>query len=269
MVGNRLPAGTPDLMGLFNNHRLQRAVQLLKIFGLYFLVIFPTSSLYLEKMNLNALRNTRIAYYPGSFDPLHLGHIAVVNMVLEKDLADFVLVYPLPDYDTSKDRTAHTIRFQMLENIYQHHPKVLITKMMPGLMQDKLQPLFHDIEFSVVVGSDIVKQYINTSQYDSIWMSGTSIRVKCPEHANTSTGAIMVVPATHVIAFNREGDNLTSIGHIYKGRPLTLISTSSNGSTSSTEARLRVRVGKSLDEIVPKEVKQIIYNNGLYKSKIP
>jgi cytidyltransferase-like protein len=237
----------------------------LKLLAIFCFLLLPARSLYLEKINLNSLKNTRIAYYPGSFDPLHLGHKTVVQTVLDKGLADYVFIYALPDSDTKKNRTPFVLRFAMLESIYKDHPRVLITKLMPADMQETLSPLFHDIKFSVVIGSDIVNQYVNKSDYDTIWMQGVPINQNNPEHANTSTGAIMAIPAKRVIAFNREGEDLSYVGTIYKCRPLTILTTPANADLSSTVARLAVREGRALDGIVPVEVKKIIQENGLYK----
>lgn len=180
------------------------------IFSIFFCLCFSTAQgLYLEQINNNSLKGTRIAYFPGSFDPFHLGHMAVVDDVLARDLADYVLVYALPDSDQTKKRVAHPIRLSMLHELYGKHPKVLMTKLMPADMQDLLTPLFGDVKFSVVVGSDIIQTYVKTSQYDDIWMKGLPIRKTNPKHANTSTGAIMAIPAGQVLAFNREGDDLS------------------------------------------------------------
>lgn len=245
--------------------RLKKFSESLKLLVIFCFLLSPATSLYLEKINISSLKNTRIAYYPGSFDPLHLGHKTVIQTVLDKGLADYVFIYALPDSDRTKNRTPFALRFAMLESIYKEQPKVLITNLMPADMQEKLSPLFQDIQFSVVLGSDIVNEYVNKSEYDSIWMQGVPIKQNKPEHANTSTGAIMAIPATQVIAFNREGEDLSYVGTTYKCRPLTILTTPANADLSSTFARLAVREGRDLDGIVPTEVKKIIQENGLYK----
>ena len=40
----------------------------------------------------------KIGIYPGSFDPIHLGHIKIVNKILEDKLVDGVLIVPTGDY---------------------------------------------------------------------------------------------------------------------------------------------------------------------------
>ncbi len=234
-------------------------------FAFFCLYSSITQALYLEKVTINTLKNTKIAYFPGSFDPFHLGHMAVVKDVLDKGLADYVLVYALPDSDHSKSRVSHLIRLSMLHSIYEKHPRVLITKLMPADMQDLLAPLFTDIKFSIVVGSDIIKTYIKTTQYDDIWMKGLPIRKISPEHACTSTGAVMAIPADHVIIFNRGGDDLSSIKGTYKNRPVTILTTKTNTDLSSTKARTITNQKGSLTKMVTPEVQKIIEENDLYR----
>jgi cytidyltransferase-like protein len=235
------------------------------IFFVLSLFFSSAHAVYLEETNINSLKNSRIAYYPGSFDPLHYGHVDVVKTILSKGLADYVFIYAIPNSDQSKKRTSFFIRFAMLESLYAHHPKVLITKLMPADMQDRLQPLFHHAKFSVVLGSDIVNTYVNTNQYDAIWMHGLPIRRTSPKHVATSTGAIMAVPADQVIAFNREADDLSFLKGVYKGRPVVLLTAKDFADLSSTKTRHCAKQGDSLSDMVPPEVAKIIWENRLYR----
>jgi nicotinic acid mononucleotide adenylyltransferase len=194
-----------------------------------------------------------------------MGHITVIKTVLEKKLVDYVLVYALPESDTSKNRAPIIFRFAMLESIFVNHPNVLITKLPPAEMQNLLMPFFKDIQFSVVQGSDVINQYINNTKYDGLWMRGLPIKDFKPEHANTSLGAIMAIPAKQVIAFNRAGEDLSYVGNRYKNRPLTIINSTSNADLSSTKVREAVQQGKSLADVIPPEVLKIIQENKLYQ----
>ena len=40
----------------------------------------------------------KIGIYPGSFDPIHLGHTKIVNEILERKIVDKVLIVPTGDY---------------------------------------------------------------------------------------------------------------------------------------------------------------------------
>lgn len=249
------------VMKCFTSKKYASFVVFLTFFSFFY---SGTQAFYLEQVNRNSLKDTRIAYFPGSFDPFHFGHMAVVNDVLDKNLADYVLVYALPDSDQSKKRAPHPTRLLMLHKLYEKHPRVLITKLMPADMQDLLASLFADIKFSIVVGSDIIQTYIKTSQYDDIWMKGLPIRETKLEHADTSRGAIMAIPATQVIAFNREGDDLSYLKGTYKKRPVTILTTKTNTDLSSTKARATEKA--SLARMVSPEIHKIIIDNQLYNN---
>lgn len=239
---------------------------LIKIILYWFIGLSSANSIYLEQIDTNKFINKKIAYYPGSFDPLHLGHITVVKTLLDQNLADYVLIYALPESDHKKNRTPISLRQKMLESIFKEHPRVLITKLNPAKMQEKFQPLFNHIQFSVVQGSDVIREYIHNTKYDALWMRGIPIKTYMPQHANTSLGAIAAIPATEVIAFNREGDNLSPIGNCYKNRPLIIVQTPTYAHLSSTKARNISKTGEDISEIVPPEVLQIIQDNNLYMS---
>ena len=40
----------------------------------------------------------KIGIYPGSFDPIHLGHIKIVNEILKSKIVDKVLIVPTGNY---------------------------------------------------------------------------------------------------------------------------------------------------------------------------
>ena len=40
----------------------------------------------------------KIGIYPGSFDPIHLGHIKIINGILDDKLVDKILIVPTCDY---------------------------------------------------------------------------------------------------------------------------------------------------------------------------
>lgn len=265
MVGSDLSPLANHLMPYLTD-MFQSFVRLFISAIVLIILLHPSVGLYLERIDLNSLRNTRIAYYPGSFDPIHLGHMAVVDTVLDKKLADYILVYALPSSDGKKKRTPYVLRMSMLECLYKEHPKVLITKLTPAAMQEMLRPLFNVIEFSVVQGSDVISEYVANSQYDALWMQGLSIKDLHPEQSNTALGAIMAIPAKRVIAFNRAGDDLSYIGRTYKNRPITILKAPSNGDLSSTKARFAVKNGHNLADVVPAEVIEIIKDNKLYKN---
>lgn len=55
----------------------------------------------------------KIGIYPGSFDPIHLGHIKIVNKILEDKIVDKVLIVPTGDYWEKNVSTSILDRIKM------------------------------------------------------------------------------------------------------------------------------------------------------------
>ena len=57
----------------------------------------------------------KLGVYVGSFNPVHLGHIKVVNYLLNKKLVDKVLILPTPNYWHKQDLVELKHRLAMLK----------------------------------------------------------------------------------------------------------------------------------------------------------
>ena len=57
----------------------------------------------------------RIGVYPGSFDPVHKGHMHIVRYLLKKEIVDRVLIVPTGNYWEKQDLTPVGDRIAMLE----------------------------------------------------------------------------------------------------------------------------------------------------------
>ena len=57
----------------------------------------------------------KLGVYVGSFNPVHLGHIKVVNYLLDKKLVDKVLILPTPNYWNKQDLVELKHRIAMLK----------------------------------------------------------------------------------------------------------------------------------------------------------
>lgn len=59
----------------------------------------------------------KIGIYPGSFDPMHLGHIQIINKILEEKIVDKVLVVPTGNYWDKNITTSIEDRINMVKLI--------------------------------------------------------------------------------------------------------------------------------------------------------
>jgi cytidyltransferase-like protein len=117
----------------------------------------------------STLSQQKIGYYIGSFDPLHLGHESVVNQILEQNLCDYVLIYPAWGGDEYKNRTDVQIRLEMLFAAFANHPKVIVTKLAPGALQNTLMERAEDL----IAGKPSVKTKLFGTEYIGIIGSDT------------------------------------------------------------------------------------------------
>jgi len=79
-----------------------------------------------------------LGYFLGSFDPLHQGHIEVVEIILKEKLCDCVFVYCVNGQGTYKQRSDFIERTKMCEFHFGNRKNVLISYMNPIEIQKKL-----------------------------------------------------------------------------------------------------------------------------------
>jgi cytidyltransferase-like protein len=220
----------------------------------------------LESIPLEELRGKKIGYYVGSFDPLHLGHQAVIDRA--KQSLDYVILYPVPGGDIYKNRSDFSVRQQMMEGVYKTDARVILTHLFPGEVQDRLSPLFGKVEIVGIVGSDLVKEQLTSpdkEKISAIFMRGVTIPAK---HAKTTIGALMALPATSFIVNLRNEDDLSHLNGMFGDRPIReLVKFGPPFSQlSSTQVRNAVKQQLPISEMVTPNVAAVIQALGLYKS---
>ena len=106
----------------------------------------------------------RVAYYGGSFDPVHRGHLAIGQTLLtqfELDRLVFIPAFHAP-HKLRKDSTSAYDRFAMLCLVTQNEPRMFVSKMeieMPGRPYsvetlERLSVEHPDDEIFFVMGAD-------------------------------------------------------------------------------------------------------------------
>jgi nicotinate-nucleotide adenylyltransferase len=76
-------------------------------------------------------KTKRIAFYGGSFDPVHLGHLAIAQTLLDQfELDEFVFIpaFHAP-HKLRKEPTSAYDRYAMLCLVTQNEPKICVSKM--------------------------------------------------------------------------------------------------------------------------------------------
>ena len=249
------------------------------LFSLLILWIGSSQAIVLEdlveqKTLENTLKNKKICYYPGSFDPIHLGHEGMANHVLKNRICDYVIVFPALGKDEYKDRTDDSLRTEMLFAAFGSHPNVIVTKYNAKELQEALlkpadnseQHLMvskiEGVEYIGLLGSDSANAASKNPKYLEALMRGKQLQDR---HKNTSAGTIAAIPATSFVVGVREGESIDNLHQKIGDRTIThIISIPQNG-TSSTKVRELIKNNQDISPFVSKPVIEVINRHGLYK----
>ena len=99
----------------------------------------------------------RLGLYVGSFNPVHNGHIKVINYLIDNNLVDKVIVLPTPNYWDKQDIIDVKDRINMLK--FFENENIIIDSIhnnYPYTYQviDSLRKDYKDDDFYLVMGSD-------------------------------------------------------------------------------------------------------------------
>lgn len=224
------------------------------------------------------LTGKKIGFYIGSFDPLHLGHLEVAQLALQKGLCDYVLIYPAWGNDSYKKRAAVEDRLMMLFAVFQDSPQVIVTKLPPAKLQELLtrpdptrqvdnkltvQPAFVDSQFIGLIGSDVALDLSKNEEALRSFMQGIVIPKKYNNH---TIGGIISLPVSTFIISQRTGDDLTPLKGKLGNRPiLAVLEGGTAAQHSSTAVKIHRQQGRPLTQLVSPAVEKIIIEKGLYR----
>ena len=256
---------------------------MLRLFFIVFLCVnwSVADALVLEDLVKNdkvesTLSYKKVGYYIGSFDPLHLGHEAVANQVLDQNLCDYVLIYPAWGGDEYKNRTDVKIRLEMLFATFENHPKIIVTKLTPGELQQALmqnadsliigkpsvKTKIPGVKYIGIIGSDTAIDTSNDLKKLSVFMKGIQIPEKYKHH---TIGGIIAIPVQSFVIGLRSGDSIESLNGKFGDRPIIKIIQTNYTDSTSTKIRESVKTGKTIDGFVNQNVKTIIEKYKLYR----
>ncbi|GBU07163.1 putative nicotinate-nucleotide adenylyltransferase [Bacteroidales bacterium] len=106
----------------------------------------------------------RVGVFPGSFNPIHIGHLAIANFICEMDNFDEIwfLVTPLNPLKTADEIAANDVRVQMVEKSIEGYDKFKVCTIewdmpRPNYSINTLQKLkmtFPENDFELIIGTD-------------------------------------------------------------------------------------------------------------------
>lgn len=252
-----------------------------KLIFLTFLTLNANAVILENVKDLNSLlKNKKIAYYIGSFDPIHRGHESVVEKILEEKLADFVIVYPAWGGDKYKDRTAVNIRLDMLFALFGDSKNVIVTRSTPKELQDllmvedavvtdkdkqEMKSAIEGAKYIGVIGADVALSLVENTEESKKKLSVFMRGVKVPEKYQESTvGGIMALRAESFIVALRDGSDLKALGDHIKDRKILSCMSVDCSDVSSTIVRNNIKDIEYLKKYLSDRVLGIILKHKLY-----
>ncbi len=216
----------------------------------------------------------RIAFYGGSFDPPHNGHLTIARKLTELFALDefvFVPAFHAP-HKKNKKPTSAFHRFSMLALATGDKPQMRVLKIELDApekpytfeTQTKLKRKFKDAEIFFVIGAD------SWAEIDA-WREW--------EQVLTATGIIVVTRPGSEISFSHVTEKIKNrIVDLRKSRKLKIknqisktkdqrifITDAVNLDVSSTEIRRKIRAAESgWDKLVPRAVAKYIEKYEIY-----
>lgn len=195
----------------------------------------------------------KTGFFGGTFDPLHCGHLIIGEWIRDEFGLDRILFIPSghPPHKQEHEITPYALRRRMLECAIRDNPFFAIS----DAESDTIRPsyTFQTLRFLAETESLRREEAFLIVGEDSLrdmpaWKHPEEISRLCRIIAARRRGAGLGESAPALFA-----------DALFSSLPVIDI--------SSTEIRERVGAARSIRYMVPRETEEIIYRNGLYRSK--
>ena len=191
--------------------------------------------------------------FGGSFNPVHNGHLHLMNSYKKSLNLDRIILIPtsVPPHKADSELASAEDRIAMLrlvENEVEHIEVSDIEFQREGKSYTydtvtELKKLYPDDDFYLIIGSD---QYL----YFNNWYRADELL----ELVTVCTSARNNGEYEKLVKFKAENENMRN----------TVVSDFEVLELSSSEVRARVRSGESIKDLVPEKVEEYIKEHGLY-----
>jgi len=186
----------------------------------------------------------KIGVFVGSFNPVHKGHIKIVNYIVDNNYVDKLLIIPTGNYWNKTNIIDVKHRIKMLEKY--ETDRIIIEKELNNLpytymIMEELKKRYKNDELYLIMGADNVisfnewKNYEELLNYEFIIYRRNSLNIK---------------------------HYLDKIG---KKDKYTIIDPGEDINISSTQIRETINETYQLENVVDKEIINYIIKNELYK----
>ena len=199
----------------------------------------------------------RLAIMGGTFDPIHMGHLRMTRAVqrqLEFDRVVFLPAYIPPHKQTRSDFASWQDRLAMVQMAIQNYDDFVVSSLefdRGGISYtydtvNFMQELWPDAEIYLIIGEDSLTQLYTWHRVLDLLRLVYFVAAERPGYEGEAG----------VARLTRAYGSWVADKIIHAEVPETAI--------SSTEIRKRLRESKPIRGMVPLEVEQYIYEQGLY-----
>lgn len=196
----------------------------------------------------------RIGLYGGTFDPIHLGHLIVIENAINEMNLDRVIILPSsnPPHKKHKDKTKADIRVEMVAEAIKDNPKIILST-------------FESTDNVVRYTHDTLEYFTSKlPNHEIFYIMGEDSFVTIDTWRNYEK-----ILDYNIIVFARSGiDNnstlIKKVDKIRKDNPNIYLIDILNINISSTLIRSLSKEDKSIKYLVKDEVNYIIQNRNLY-----
>ncbi len=196
----------------------------------------------------------RIGLYGGTFDPIHLGHLIVIENAINQMDLDRVIILPSsnPPHKKHKDKTKADIRVEMVAEAIKDNPKIILST-------------FESTDNVVRYTHDTLEYFTSKlPNHEIFYIMGEDSFVTIDTWRNYEK-----ILDYNIIVFARSGiDNnstlIKKVDKIRKDNPNIHLIDILNINISSTLIRSLSKEDKSIKYLVKDEVNYIIQNRNLY-----
>ena len=197
-------------------------------------------------------RSLRLGIFGGTFDPPHVGHVAVAGDVADALTLDRVLWIPagIPPHKDVVGVTAAPLRLEMARAAAQADPRfeasdLELGRAGPSYTVDTLRALrarHPGARLFLIVGADQIRTF---------------------EHGWKEPREILRLAT--LVLLDREGEAAPAVAPDLPGMEKALHVAVTRVDVSSSQVRDRVAAGLSVTELVPEGVRAVVEREGLYR----
>lgn len=191
----------------------------------------------------------RIGLFGGTFDPVHYGHIALVNSFLGSHKIDelWVLLTPVPPHKQDKEHASFDDRKHMLDLAFKNDHRVSIST----VEQDLPKP-----SYTIRTLRYLLKQHQNVKFYLCIGEDSLANFDKWKDHRDILDKCDLLVAERPDVSHEHVDKEIMNKVHFVEHEPLEV---------SSTSVRSLISDSKSVKHLLTPKVYKYIMANNLYQ----